>query len=58
MARKPRIHCTETDKAVMWDRWRVYMKKRFQPHQACRRNSEPRRGPGCSRGSQPVLVMP
>jgi len=22
MARKPRIHYTETDKAVMWDRWR------------------------------------
>ena len=21
MARKPRIHHTETDKAVMWDRW-------------------------------------
>jgi len=22
MARKPRIHYTETDKALMWDRWR------------------------------------
>jgi hypothetical protein len=21
MARKPRLHCTETDKALMWDRW-------------------------------------
>jgi hypothetical protein len=22
MTRKPRIHYTETDKALMWDRWR------------------------------------
>jgi len=22
MPRKPRIHYTETDKALMWDRWR------------------------------------
>ena len=22
MARKPRIHYTETDKTLMWDRWR------------------------------------
>jgi hypothetical protein len=21
MPRKRRVHCTETDKAVMWDRW-------------------------------------
>jgi hypothetical protein len=30
MSRKPRIHYTETDKALMWDRWRNRLFVRMQ----------------------------
>ena len=39
MPRKPRIHYTETDKALMWDRWREDRRCRqdHSAHQESRR---------------------